>query len=81
MRDGSSAAVQRYHEQGVSQELRDSSAKASSSSNGSNGASSDSEARRPLTSRQPKPDQPSDAEEDAGGGPMGWLKKRFPFNR
>jgi succinoglycan biosynthesis transport protein ExoP len=81
MRDGSSAAVQRYHEQGVSQELRDSSAKASSGSNGSNGTTSDSPAKPPLTSRQPKPDQPSDADEDAGGGAMGWLKKRFPFNR
>jgi capsular exopolysaccharide synthesis family protein len=86
MRDGSNAAVQRYHEQGVSQELRDSSAKAGSgstgtSSNGSNGASSDSAAKPPLSSRQPKPDQPSDSDGDADKGGLNWLKKRFPFNR
>ncbi|MFZ9752172.1 MAG: GumC family protein [Cyanobium sp.] len=81
MRDGSSAAVQRYHEQGVSQELRDSSAKASSSSNGSNGVTSDSPSRPPLPSRQSKADRSSDADEDAEGGAMGWLRKRFPFNR
>jgi succinoglycan biosynthesis transport protein ExoP len=81
IRDGSNAAVQRYHEQGVSQELSERAAQTGSGSNGSNGTSSDSEAIPPLSSRRPQPDQPRDEQDDGGGGGLSWLRKRFPFNR
>jgi capsular exopolysaccharide synthesis family protein len=82
MRDGSNAAVQRYHEQGVSEELRDSSAKAGSSSNGSNGTSTNRDAKARPASQQQNIDRASDDDDgpDQEGG-WRWLKKRLPFNR
>ncbi|MFM5985099.1 MAG: polysaccharide biosynthesis tyrosine autokinase, partial [Sphaerospermopsis kisseleviana] len=69
MRDGGNAAVRRYHEQGVSQELRD-----GASTQASNGASSTNSGKGPEsgngTNGSDKPDS----------GHKGWFN-RLPFRR
>lgn len=64
IRDGSNAAVRRYHEQGVSQELRDSTAKQAA-----NGSASASENQSPGASNGAKPAG------RGGSGGKGWLSK------
>ncbi|MFM7268186.1 MAG: GumC family protein [Cyanobium sp.] len=64
IRDGSNAAVRRYHEQGVSQELRESSSKASA-----NGSSSTAEDQSSMSSNG------SESGARGGSGGKGWLNK------
>jgi capsular exopolysaccharide synthesis family protein len=77
IRDGSGAAVQRYHEEGVSRELRQS--KLKKSGNGAN----------PINGTEPKDHshQPNESDRSGGSsgnppnsGGAGWLKK-LPFRR
>jgi succinoglycan biosynthesis transport protein ExoP len=76
IRDGSGSAVQRYHEEGVSRELRQSKLKSGNGANSANGSerTDPSEKANPTNGTDGGPGNPP----TRGGG--GWLKK-LPFRR
>lgn len=75
IRDGSNAAVQRYHDEGVAREGRATAKQPpANGSNGENGGSSRSSTNGSGDSKGPKGPPPS------SGGGRGWLN-RLPFRR
>jgi capsular exopolysaccharide synthesis family protein len=79
IRDGSNAAVQRYHEEGVSRELRSSARPPDANgSSGDNGNGSPSGANGSGNGNGDRPERPSSR--GGGGGVRGWLD-RLPFRR
>jgi hypothetical protein len=78
IRDGSNAAVQRYHDEGVSRELRSSARQPDANiSSGDNGNGSPSGANGSGNGNGDRPEGPS---RGGGGGVRGWLD-RLPFRR
>ncbi|MCX5956852.1 MAG: polysaccharide biosynthesis tyrosine autokinase [Cyanobacteria bacterium] len=76
IRDGSGAAVQRYHDEGVSRELRQSKLNSGNGSDPVNGT--DPRDQADHSDRSNRPDGGSNNPPTSGGG--GWLKK-LPFRR
>ena len=76
IRDGSGAAVQRYHEEGVSRELRQSKLNPGNGASPLNGVEPSDQAKQ--SKRSDRPDDGSGNPPSSGGG--GWLKK-LPFRR
>jgi Mrp family chromosome partitioning ATPase len=76
IRDGSGAAVQRYHEEGVSRELRQSKLKSGNGANPVNGTDPTDQADH--SNRSDRPDGGPKNPPTSGGG--GWLNK-LPFRR
>jgi len=82
IRDGSNAAVQRYHEQGVSQELRNNSAKGNSSANGSKSTPTTVSSKPQTRSGQSNNSNRSDDDhEGEDKGVWSRIMKRLPFKR
>jgi succinoglycan biosynthesis transport protein ExoP len=77
IRDGSGAAVQRYHEEGVSRELRQSKLKADNGANPLNGMEPSDQGNQPNGSDRPDGGSSGNPPTSGGGG---WLKK-LPFRR